>query len=226
MHTRASSIPSRVRAREAVIRDGLVFAQAGDVGEVLDAETYPDGVRGVTVMFRDAPEVTTCFLGQDVDAVLTLLAPVADLVEPEPEPTRVQSARPAWPPRRAYAVGFAAGTAALLALLVWRACPPVEAPKVAALPTPGLARDVGLTDIAPLWGAPFGAPAIDSVPAQPEPAQKKPPCHPEFGETEISGACYAVMAMRPPCGRLYQWGERCVRPIIAAPRPDTSIRRE
>ncbi|WP_141592266.1 hypothetical protein [Myxococcus sp. AB056] len=54
------------RATDVVLDEGRVFAMPGDRGDVLDAG-QDDGVPWVMVQFPDAPEVTTCILGVEVE---------------------------------------------------------------------------------------------------------------------------------------------------------------
>lgn len=224
MHVHGNT-PNQVRAVDVVIDEGRIFALPGDLGEVLDSGELADGGRWVVVSFPAAPGATTCILGAEVQPLLAVVDPASELpAEPARAPAHVQAVRPAWRPRRAFAVGIFASMAALAAVLVWHARPTTEAPRVAARPAPGAVQDVGLTDIAPTWAPSFLAMGGATVPAKPEPSQKRPPCGRDLGEVAIHGACYAVLDTRPPCGRLYQWGDKCVRPILASQRPDTSIR--
>lgn len=57
----------RIRATETITDEGRTFAEPGAIGEVLDSDTYKDGAKALTVMFPDAPCVTTVFLGVNVE---------------------------------------------------------------------------------------------------------------------------------------------------------------
>ncbi|MCK8501741.1 hypothetical protein [Myxococcus fulvus] len=59
-----------VEAVESIVDEGRQFAQPGDIGVVLDVRTSELGVREVLVLFPNAPEATTCFLGVDVKVKL------------------------------------------------------------------------------------------------------------------------------------------------------------
>jgi len=224
----------QVRATELIVDEGRIFAQPGRVGDVLDAESYDDGVRAVMVVSPNAPSVTTCFLGQNVEPLLALVSPAVDLVEPAPEPTRVQSARLAWPPRRTFAVGFAAGTAALVALLVWRACPPPEEAQKAVVlpPMPHVATAPVLMDVGPdewarlnVGGSDSGWPPVQ--PGQQKARSKAPHCIPPFAVV-VNGYCWLSLEQRPPqCpGGSVAYEGKCIVPLVEKARPDTSIRRE
>jgi len=52
----------KVRATELILDEGRICAQPGEVGEVLDAVTEPDGVRALLVMFPAAPIATLALL--------------------------------------------------------------------------------------------------------------------------------------------------------------------
>jgi len=50
--------------------------------------------------------------------------------------------------------------------------------------------------------------------------QKPAPCDASLGETAINGGCWVYIAdVPPPCGRLYQYENRCYRPVAADPKP-------
>jgi serine/threonine protein kinase len=60
-----------------------------------------------------------------------------------------------------------------------------------------------------------------SMPRQPFPWQKKPPC--ERGETAINGGCWFGPSGKPPCGpRAYDYSDGCYVPMSDPPRAPTS----
>jgi len=213
--------PSRVRATAQIIDTGSVVAEPGDVGVVLDAVTEEDGTRALLVLFPDGELATTCVLGEDVEPVLAV-APSPPLPA---RPTRA---------RRAIVLGgLTACAAAVVAVVFWQ----VSEVRNKRHPVPpvsqraGSVRDAiqaaGLADIVTPNGGYVLHLDSSTVPAKPDAAQKRTPCNPELGETAIDGACYVVVGnMRPPCGKLFQWRNQCVRPVLAAPRPDASLRSE
>lgn len=73
----------QVTATDVVLDGGLVLAQPGDIGEVLDAGT-DDGVRWVMALFPGAPRATTCILGVEAQPMLALVP--ANAGDPEPAP--------------------------------------------------------------------------------------------------------------------------------------------
>jgi len=63
--------------------------------------------------------------------------------------------------------------------------------------------------------------AVDmSLPSQPLPYQKVPPCLEEAGERSINGACwFGSKDSKPPCGRyLFHGPDGCYRPVAADPQ--------
>lgn len=62
-----------------------------------------------------------------------------------------------------------------------------------------------------------------SIPEQPPPEQKRPPCNTAAREEEIKGACYQY-AGAAPCGpMLFRNGDRCYRGIEAHPPKPRSL---
>jgi hypothetical protein len=60
------------------------------------------------------------------------------------------------------------------------------------------------------------------MPKQPFPGQRKPPCEPHE-QRELHGACWAVLEMKPPCGKSsFDYEERCYMPVIDLPRQPAS----
>ncbi|WP_426751582.1 hypothetical protein [Myxococcus sp. Y35] len=76
----SGNIPNQVRATDLILDEGRVFAQPGDVGELLDAGE-DDGIPWVMALFPSAPQVTTCLLGVEVK-----LVSAADASPEVPEP--------------------------------------------------------------------------------------------------------------------------------------------
>ncbi|HEY8209225.1 MAG TPA: hypothetical protein VIG99_17165 [Myxococcaceae bacterium] len=67
------------------------------------------------------------------------------------------------------------------------------------------------------WGE--KVPAEQYVPRSTLPGCKVAPCDAEMGEVAIFGNCWAAMAdVKPPCGRLFRYGDKCYRPIAADPK--------
>ena len=57
----------------------------------------------------------------------------------------------------------------------------------------------------------------------PFPGQKRPPCEPR-AEREVAGACWEPHLEKPPCPPGYYEGDgMCLKPVLAAKRPRTSI---
>jgi eukaryotic-like serine/threonine-protein kinase len=66
---------------------------------------------------------------------------------------------------------------------------------------------------------------VGPVATGPLPGQKRPPCTP-VRERELAGGCWIGTEHRPPCPEaVYEVSGRCVLPVQAARRPDTSIGR-
>lgn len=135
-------------------------------------------------------------------------------------------------PRLASPLRMAAGAAAVCLLALLLVGLPAHTPGTSDAGAPLAhqveeaeldAGDIGLTDIAQDPGR--NLLALDRVvPEKPEEAQKRPPCDPEMGETTINHACYVVVAtMKPPCGKLYRWGDACVRPVLVGQRTPNTI---
>jgi len=67
------------------------------------------------------------------------------------------------------------------------------------------------------WGE--KVPAEQQVPMSTLPGQKVAPCDAGMGEEAIYGNCWAAMAnVKPPCGRLFRYGDKCYRPVAPDPK--------
>lgn len=66
------------------------------------------------------------------------------------------------------------------------------------------------------WGE--TRPLDQEVPKQTLPHQKVAPCDAGLGEVSIYGNCWGAMAdVKPPCGRIFRYGDKCYRPVAADP---------
>lgn len=215
----SSNIPNQVRATDLVLDEGRVFAMPGDVGEVLDAETYEGGMRVVMVQFSGAPAVTTCILGGDVEALLAAVPYSAsaanqmpDLIT-EPAPER---ARRRWMPR------VAAALAAVFAGVVWCAAggqsttAELKGPIAESMPGEALAADIART----LDGLLFAGRLPEKFPEH----WKRKPC--DGRQVMVNGACFLVLEQRPPCSDGYAHEGLCIVPVAASAPTNQSIRRE
>jgi hypothetical protein len=73
-----------------------------------------------------------------------------------------------------------------------------------------------LLDMPANWGE---KPLDQTVPNWTLPGQKVAPCDAAWGEEAINGNCWAWQgAVKPPCGRLFRYGDKCYRPIAADPK--------
>jgi hypothetical protein len=90
-------------------------------------------------------------------------------------------------------------------------------------PPPDVATEVDAvwaSDVDPLGP---GVVLIGPTATGPLPGQKRPPCTP-VRERELAGGCWIGTEHRPPCPEaVYEVTGRCVLPVQAAKRPDTSV---
>ena len=57
------------------------------------------------------------------------------------------------------------------------------------------------------------------IPKEPLPHQKHAPCDPAAGQTAINDGCWVgVLDRKPPCGRLYRYGDSCYLPVAEDPK--------
>jgi hypothetical protein len=79
---------------------------------------------------------------------------------------------------------------------------------------------VWATDVDPLGP---GLTLAGPVTTGPLPGQKRPPCTP-VRERDLAGGCWIGTEHKPPCPEaVYEVSGRCVLPVQAAKRTDTSI---
>jgi hypothetical protein len=60
-----------------------------------------------------------------------------------------------------------------------------------------------------------------SLPKKPSPGQKRPPCNPTK-QRAINGACWWVLAGKPPCEDGYEYEDGCYAPVLPNARVPTS----
>ncbi|MFL5344454.1 MAG: serine/threonine protein kinase [Hyalangium sp.] len=61
-----------------------------------------------------------------------------------------------------------------------------------------------------------------TMPKQPFPGQKKPPCEPR-AEREVLGACWSILKMTPPCAAAgFDYNGECLRAVMVEPRQPAS----
>lgn len=217
----SNGAPAYVRALEMVVDEGLVLAQPGDIGEVLDAGT-DGGPRWVIVLFRGAPRATTCILGVEVQPMLALVPAAAE-----------QRAPPAPSPRRWKRRVLAAAVAAL-AGIVWCASggrsarePIAEADGVEVeVGAPGvLAPPPVLADVdSGTAGNSFAGrqlPAPEETPSD----WRREPCPKDPRVRVVQERCFLAYGT-PPCGVGYEHGSECLIPIAKGKPFPASIRRE
>ena len=66
------------------------------------------------------------------------------------------------------------------------------------------------------WGE---KPLDQAVPKSTLPGQKVAPCDAEFGQVAINGNCwFGSSEVKPPCGRLFRYGDKCYAPVAAEPK--------
>jgi serine/threonine protein kinase len=109
--------------------------------------------------------------------------------------------------------------------LVYRAEAP-DAPQAAVDERAVGLADAGVKGLAAATGVPrVGMPAYVlalPMPKSPFPNQRKPPCD-TSAEVSVLGACWAVLAKKPPCGGSgYEYDGKCVVASFATPRSPTS----
>lgn len=213
MNSQTKCAPSYVRATEIILDEGRVFAQPGDVGEVVDAIPAQEGYVAVMVRFPGVPALTTCILGVDCEAVLTVV-PLADSAQ-APLLTREPPAARPWK-RRAFAAA-----AAVLAGVVWCAAGGRPTPELLAETLPAVACDEMAADIArTLEGRLFAGRLPEKYPTH----WKRKPC--DGRQVAVNGACFLVLEQRPPCSDGYEHEGRCVVPVAAPVPTNQSVRRE
>lgn len=221
----SNGTPAFVRATEPVIDEGLVYALAGDVGEVLDVGDLDDGGRWVMVQFSNAPEPTMCFLGADVEPMLTVVSPAPN--EPRQAPT--PSPLPAASPRRRRRTGMrraVAAAAAVLVGVVWCAAEdqPEEFAAVEVQTPSGLGGEPILVDVDSGSWRPLQSgqrlPAPDDAPSD----WRREPCPRDPRVRTIDGLCFLAYG-KPPCGVGYENRGECVVPVAKGKPLPSSIRR-
>jgi hypothetical protein len=195
-----------VRVTKRVLDEGRIFAEPGDVGDVLDSERCEDGVVALTVLFPGAPSATTCILGLDVEALLAVAAPDLETATHAP----LVRERPQLRVRRSLgAIAAAAGVAALALWAPWRTS---GEPAVAE---PSDMATVYLTD-------------SERLPERDEDVPKdwmRAPCPRDPSIRTHAGACFAVLAGKPPCTVGVELKGECVLPVNKGQRFPSSIAR-
>ncbi|HZH79572.1 MAG TPA: hypothetical protein VEY88_26355 [Archangium sp.] len=212
MKDQQTSSPASVRALEVILDDGRIFAQPGDVGLVLHAERYEDGSIALTVQFPDVSGATTCFLGVDVEARLTLVTPAQEA------PTVTPPAAAA--PRRTLSRRTASLTAAGLVLVGLALALPGKSPEV---------QDAGVVVEAPRHaeGTVMVASIDERIPARPEdvpPEWMRAPCPKRPRVRTIQTACFIAVGP-PPCDVGIEHAGECVVPIAKGQQFPSSINR-
>jgi hypothetical protein len=69
-------------------------------------------------------------------------------------------------------------------------------------------------------GANWGEKPLDQpIPKFTLPGQRAAPCDTEIGQVEINGNCWVqIVAVKPPCRRLFRQGDACYAPVAADPK--------
>ncbi|WP_224242216.1 protein kinase domain-containing protein [Hyalangium gracile] len=166
------------------------------------------------------------------------------LITPSPAAAPTEKARNPGPPRWREVPGWLSASATVVVggLLVVAASklwdgtpgpavspesPPLLTEHVRESPSPE-APDAGVGEEAlasavdvPHIGMPVSAIGL-AVPRTPRPGQRKPPCD-LTSEVAVHGACWAVLAKKPPCDASgYEYDGKCVVPSFTNPRAPAS----
>lgn len=111
--------------------------------------------------------------------------------------------------RRACRVGLAALLGLALVAPSRLAVPPEEPPVLAVAPASQCPIEEGVADL----GAEDEMLSAGKLPKDFPEGWRKPPCPKSDSVTKVRGACFLVLAGKPPCTMGYEEGARCLFPI-------------